>query len=170
MDLRVRIWTWWDIPTHKNSKTQNKYGTLQELRSTFSHINSINIDFRLVWFVSVNPLVCSLLWWSIIIFDGLVSALLTVLLVTAGISHAIAMFHKLVKICPHQQLSHFVNFSTTLGNITILLRWQIVRINFFLQNLATCCQTIIKIWLYKSLVKLHYRSKNGHFPAIFVAN
>ena len=31
----------------------NKYGTVQELRSTFSHIKSINIDFSLVWFVSL---------------------------------------------------------------------------------------------------------------------
>ena len=27
--------------------------TVQELRSTFSHIKSINIDFSLVWFVSM---------------------------------------------------------------------------------------------------------------------
>ena len=31
----------------------NKYGTVQELRSTFSHIKFINIDFSLVWFVSL---------------------------------------------------------------------------------------------------------------------
>ena len=34
-------------------KWHNKYGTVQELRSTFSHIKSINIDFSLVWFVSL---------------------------------------------------------------------------------------------------------------------
>jgi len=31
----------------------NKHGTIQELRSTFSHIKSINIDFSLVWCVSL---------------------------------------------------------------------------------------------------------------------
>ena len=31
----------------------NKYGTVQELRTTFSHTISINIDFCLVWFVSL---------------------------------------------------------------------------------------------------------------------
>ena len=31
---------------------ENKYGTVQELRSTFSHSKSINIVFCLVWFVS----------------------------------------------------------------------------------------------------------------------
>ena len=30
----------------------NKYGTVQELRSTFSHTKSINIDFSFVCFVS----------------------------------------------------------------------------------------------------------------------
>ena len=29
----------------------NKYGTVQELRSTFSHIKSINVEFILIWFV-----------------------------------------------------------------------------------------------------------------------
>ena len=37
---------------HKK-KYKNKYGTVQELRSTFSHIKSINIDFSLVWCVSL---------------------------------------------------------------------------------------------------------------------
>ena len=32
---------------------KNKYGTVQELCSTFSHIKSINIDGSLVWFVSM---------------------------------------------------------------------------------------------------------------------
>ena len=32
--------------THK----KNKYGSVKELRSTFSHIKSIYLDFRLVWF------------------------------------------------------------------------------------------------------------------------
>ena len=32
---------------------KNKYGTVQELRHTFSHTKSINIDFSLVWFVSL---------------------------------------------------------------------------------------------------------------------
>ena len=31
---------------------KNKHGTVQELRSTFSRINSINIDFSFVGFVS----------------------------------------------------------------------------------------------------------------------
>ena len=31
----------------------NKYGTVQELRSTFSNIKSINIDFSLAWFLSL---------------------------------------------------------------------------------------------------------------------
>ena len=30
------------------SKVRNKYGTIQELRSTFSHTKSINIDYSLV--------------------------------------------------------------------------------------------------------------------------
>ena len=29
------------------------YGTVQELRSTFSHIKSIYIDFSLVWFLNL---------------------------------------------------------------------------------------------------------------------
>ena len=33
---------------------KNKYGAVQELRSTFSHINSVNIDFSLVWFLCVH--------------------------------------------------------------------------------------------------------------------
>ena len=36
---------------HVDTKTnQNKYGPVQELRSAFSHIKSINIVIGLVWF------------------------------------------------------------------------------------------------------------------------
>ena len=34
------------LPFHE----KNKYGSVQELRSTFSHIKSIYLDFSLVWF------------------------------------------------------------------------------------------------------------------------
>ena len=38
---------------HTHTEIQsNKYGTVQELCSTFNHINTINIGFSLVWFVS----------------------------------------------------------------------------------------------------------------------
>ena len=40
-----------------DKKRVNKYGTVQELSSTFSHIKSINIDFSLDWFVSLCGLV-----------------------------------------------------------------------------------------------------------------
>ena len=47
-----------EVGEHKQTSTvvwwgRNKYGTVQELRSTFSHIKTINIDFSLVWFVSL---------------------------------------------------------------------------------------------------------------------
>ena len=34
--------------------SDNKYGIVQELRSTFSNIKSINIDFSLIWFVCLS--------------------------------------------------------------------------------------------------------------------
>ena len=34
----------------KIDQYKNKYGSVQELRSTFSHIKSIYLDFSLVWF------------------------------------------------------------------------------------------------------------------------
>ena len=37
----------------KLSQIKNKYGSVKELHSTFSHIKAINIDFSLVWFVSL---------------------------------------------------------------------------------------------------------------------
>ena len=39
-----------EVPSQTHKK---KYGTVQELRSTFNHIKSINIDSNLVWFVTL---------------------------------------------------------------------------------------------------------------------
>ena len=43
-------------------RLNNKYGTVQVLRSTFSHIKSINIDFSLVWFVSLYVYLWVRMW------------------------------------------------------------------------------------------------------------
>ena len=47
------IWIWNYEIRKFLAGTKNMYGTVQELRSTVSHIKSINIDFSLIWFVSL---------------------------------------------------------------------------------------------------------------------